>query len=150
PDVRAGGGLGIRARKFFGRPRLRVARPADPLLMMWRSPTLVAGGAILIVVIGMSLASPWIAPYPTTEQHMLHRLKAPGAQFVLGTDQYGRDLLSRTLAGARPALALGLGAVALGLALGVPIGLATGYVGGRFDDVVMRVVDALLAFPALL
>jgi len=117
---------------------------------MWRSPTLAAGGTILVVVIAMGLAAPWIAPYPATEQHMLDRLKPPGGRFVLGTDQYGRDLLSRTLAGARPALALGLGAVALGLTLGVPIGLAAGYVGGRFDDLVMRVVDAMLAFPALL
>jgi peptide/nickel transport system permease protein len=117
---------------------------------MWRSSALVAGGTILIVAIAVSLAAPWIAPYPTTEQHMLDRLKPPSARFVLGTDQYGRDLLSRTVAGTRPALVLGLGAVALGLALGVPIGLAAGYVGGRVDDAVMRVVDAMLAFPSLL
>ena len=117
---------------------------------MWRSSALVAGGVILIVAIAASLAAPWIAQYPTTEQHMLDRLKPPSARFVLGTDQYGRDLLSRTVAGTRPALVLGLGAVALGLALGVPIGLAAGYVGGRVDDAVMRVVDAMLAFPSLL
>ena len=117
---------------------------------MWRSPAIAVGGTILVVVIAASLAAPWIAPYPTTEQHMLDRLKPPGARFMLGTDQYGRDLLSRTLAGARPARGLGLGAVALGLALGVPIGLAAGYVGGRLDDVVMRAVDAMLAFPSLL
>jgi peptide/nickel transport system permease protein len=115
-----------------------------------RSPALVVGGAILALVLVIGVAAPWIAPYPTTEQHMLDRLKPPGARFVLGTDQYGRDLLSRTLVGARPALVLGLGAVALGLALGVPIGLLAGYVGGRLDDVVMRVVDAMLAFPSLL
>jgi peptide/nickel transport system permease protein len=115
-----------------------------------RSPALAVGGAILALVLVIGVAAPWIAPYPTTEQHMLDRLKPPGARFVLGTDQYGRDLLSRTLVGARPALVLGLGAVALGLALGVPIGLLAGYVGGRLDDVVMRVVDAMLAFPSLL
>jgi peptide/nickel transport system permease protein len=115
-----------------------------------RSPALAVGGAILALVLVIGVAAPWIAPYPTTEQHMLDRLKPPGARFVLGTDQYGRDLLSRTLVGARPALVLGLGAVLLGLALGVPIGLLAGYVGGRLDDVVMRVVDAMLAFPSLL
>lgn len=105
---------------------------------------------MLALVLMLGLVAPWVAPYPTTEQHMLERLKAPGARFVLGTDQYGRDLLSRTLVGARPALVLGLGAVALGLALGVPIGLLAGYVGGRLDDLVMRVMDAMLAFPSLL
>lgn len=117
---------------------------------MRRSPALAVGGLILAIVLVLGVAAPWIVPYPTTEQHMLERLKPPGARFVLGTDQYGRDLLSRTLVGARPALLLGLGAVALGLTLGVPIGLLAGYAGGRLDDVVMRVVDAMLAFPSLL
>ena len=117
---------------------------------MRRSPALAVGGAILALVLVLGLVAPWITPYPTTEQHMLERLKAPGTRFVLGTDQYGRDLLSRTLVGARPALVLGLGAVALGLALGVPIGLLAGYVGGRLDDLVMRLMDAMLAFPSLL
>ncbi len=117
---------------------------------MRRSPALAVGGLILAVVLVLGLAAPWIVPYPTTEQHMLERLKPPGARFVLGTDQYGRDLLSRTLVGTRPALLLGLGAVALGLTVGVPIGLLAGYAGGRLDDVVMRVVDAMLAFPSLL
>ena len=117
---------------------------------MRRSPALAVGGLILAVVLVLGVAAPWIVPYPTTEQHMLERLKPPGVRFVLGTDQYGRDLLSRTLVGARPALLLGLGAVALGLTVGVPIGLLAGYAGGRLDDVVMRVVDAMLAFPSLL
>jgi peptide/nickel transport system permease protein len=117
---------------------------------MRRSPALAVGGVILALVLVLGFVAPWITPYQTTEQHMLDRLKPPGARFVLGTDQYGRDLLSRTLVGARPALVLGLGAVALGLALGVPIGLLAGYLGGRLDDFVMRVVDAMLAFPSLL
>jgi peptide/nickel transport system permease protein len=75
---------------------------------MTRSPALALGGAILTAVLVLGVAAPWVAPYPTTEQHMLDRLKPPGARFVLGTDQYGRDLLSRTLVGARPALLLAL------------------------------------------
>ena len=126
------------------------SRPLAAAAHRPRSPALAVGGAILALVLVLGVAAPWITPYPTTEQHMLDRLKPPGARFVLGTDQYGRDLLSRTLVGARPALVLGLGAVALGLALGVPVGLLAGYVGGRLDDVVMRLVDALLAFPSLL
>src|SRR5262249_38166806 len=71
PDVRGGGGCGVCARDLHRRPCLRVARPADPLLVMWRSPALAVGGTILAVVIATSLAAPWIVPYPTTEQHML-------------------------------------------------------------------------------
>jgi peptide/nickel transport system permease protein len=114
------------------------------------SAALVAGSAMLAVMLAVSALAPWIVPYRATDQHMLDRLKPPGVTFLLGTDQYGRDLLSRTLLGAHTALVLGLGAVALGLVLGVPIGMVAGYVGGWVDDVVMRLVDALLAFPSLL
>jgi peptide/nickel transport system permease protein len=112
--------------------------------------TLAIGGTILTLVVVVSVLAPWISPYVATDHHMLERLKPPGAKFPLGTDQYGRDLLSRTLLGGRTALVLGLGAVLLGLALGVPIGLVAGYFGGRLDNVVMRFVDAMLSFPSLL
>jgi peptide/nickel transport system permease protein len=114
------------------------------------SPTLTAGGLVLGVVLAVSLLAPWVAPFPATEQHILERLQGPGPKYRLGTDQYGRDLLSRTLLGGRTALGLGVGAVALGLALGVPIGLGSGYAGGRTDGLVMRLMDALLSVPSLL
>jgi peptide/nickel transport system permease protein len=114
------------------------------------SVALSVGGAVLAVVLALTLLAPWITPYAATDQHMLDRLKPPGRTFLLGTDQYGRDLLSRTLLGGRTALVLGVGAVLLGLALGVPIGLIAGYFGGRLDHAVMRFVDAMLAFPSLL
>jgi peptide/nickel transport system permease protein len=111
---------------------------------------LVTGACVLGLVILMAALAPWIAPYSATEHHMLERLQPPSGKYLLGTDQYGRDLLSRTLVGGRTALALGVGAVGLGLALGVPVGLAAGYFGGRIDDLVMRLVDAMLSFPSLL
>ena len=112
--------------------------------------TLAVGGAVLALVVAASALAPWIAPHSATDQHMLDRLKPPSATYPLGTDQYGRDLLSRTLLGGRTALLLGVGAVLLGLGLGVPVGLLAGYVGGRLDNVVMRFVDAMLSFPSLL
>ena len=112
--------------------------------------TLMVGGAILALIVVVSALAPWISPYAATEQHMLERLRPPGAKYLLGTDQYGRDLLSRTLLGGRTALVLGVGAVLLGLALGVPTGLVAGYFGGRLDNVIMRFVDAMLSFPSLL
>ena len=111
---------------------------------------LVIGSSILGLAILAAALAPWIAPYPATEHHMLERLQPPTSRYLLGTDQYGRDLLSRTLVGGRSALSLGVGAVALGLALGVPVGLAAGYFGGRIDDLIMRLVDAMLSFPSLL
>jgi len=111
---------------------------------------LVIGALILGCVLVLTVLAPLVAPYGVAEQSILDRLQRPGAKHLLGTDQYGRDLLTRTLFGGRTALLLGLGAVALGLLLGVPIGLASGYAGGRTDEVVMRVVDAFLSFPALL
>ena len=108
------------------------------------------GGTILTLVVVVSVLAPWISPYVATDQHMLERLKPPGAKFPLGTDQYGRDLLSRTLLGGRTALVLGVGAVLLGLGLGVPVGLVAGYFGGWLDNAIMRFVDAMLSFPSLL
>ena len=115
-----------------------------------RPRALVIGSTILAVMVSVSLLGPWISPYAATEQHILKRLERPSLAYLLGTDQYGRDLLSRTLMGGRTALLLGVGAVLLGLAFGVPVGLTAGYFGGRADDAIMRVVDAMLSFPSLL
>lgn len=113
-------------------------------------PALALGSLIVSAVIGLSVVAPTVAPYAVAEQHIGDRLQGPSLRHFLGTDQYGRDLFSRTLVGGRTALLLGLGAIALGLALGVPIGLASGYFGGWTDHVVMRVMDAFLSFPSLL
>jgi peptide/nickel transport system permease protein len=114
------------------------------------SAALAIGIAILGLVLAVTILAPWLAPYPATEQHILERLQGPSAKYPLGTDQYGRDLLSRALLGGRTALVLGVGAVMLGLALGVPVGLAAGYLGGWADNAIMRLVDAMLSFPSLL
>ena len=114
------------------------------------NPPLTIGILILGCVLTFAVLAPLVAPYGVAEQNILDRLQRPGAKHLLGTDQYGRDLLTRTLFGGRTALLLGLGAVALGLLLGVPIGLASGYAGGRTDEVIMRVVDAFLSFVTAL
>ena len=114
------------------------------------SPALALGSLILAAVIAVSIMGPTVAPFSVSEQRIADRLQGPSLRHLLGTDQYGRDLFSRTLVGSRTALLLGLGAIALGLALGVPIGLASGYFGGWTDHVIMRVTDAFLSFPSLL
>ena len=124
------------------------ARPASP---RFRVPaSLVWGAAIVIVILGLAIAAPWIAPYPYDEMQIMARLKPPSLAHWFGTDDYGRDVLSRTLIGARLSLLMGLGATALCLAIGVPIGLYAGYRRGRIDEIVMRTMDVLMSFPPIL
>lgn len=118
---------------------------------LWRdNPALLLGGMITGIVICISLVGPFITPYDPLEQHILDRLQGPSLKYLFGTDQYGRDVFSRVLAGGRTALLLGLGATGLGLLLGVPIGLTAAYLGKKTDEICMRLMDALLSFPSLL
>lgn len=113
-------------------------------------PTLIWGGVITLAIVVLALAGPWIAPYPYDEMNIMARLKPPTAEHWFGTDDYGRDVLSRTLVGARWSLLMGLGATAFALIVGVPIGLYVGYHRGRADEAVMRAMDVLLSFPPIL
>jgi peptide/nickel transport system permease protein len=101
-------------------------------------------------MLGLGLLAPVVAPYGYDEADVFSRLKAPSNAHWLGTDNLGRDLLSRIIYGARISMGVGFGGVALGLALGTSIGLVSGYFGGRLDLVVQRVVDAFMCFPLLL
>jgi peptide/nickel transport system permease protein len=112
--------------------------------------TLIAGATIVAVVIVLAMAAPWIAPYPYDEMQIMARLKPPSVAHWFGTDDYGRDVLSRTLIGARLSLLMGLGATAFCLVVGVPIGLYAGYRRGRLEEVVMRTMDVLMSFPPIL
>jgi peptide/nickel transport system permease protein len=115
-----------------------------------QSHALAIGFAILAFVILMSILGPLISPLAPTEQNILDRLQGPSLKYLFGTDQYGRDLLSRTLLGGRTSLLLGVGSVLLGLLFGIPIGILTGYFKGKTDEIIMRFMDTLLSFPSLL
>jgi len=91
-----------------------------------------------------------ISPYDPLEQHPGDELKPPSRQYLLGTDNLGRDLLSRIIYGSRASLLVGVVAVGLGAGIGLATGLAAGYFGGVVDTVIMRCYDALLSFPAIL
>ena len=107
-------------------------------------------GAVLVAVeVGLALLAPWIAPHEPNRMDYKAVLSGPSAEHPLGTDELGRDLLSRTLHGARLSLKVGIVAVLFAVAIGVPIGLVSGYLGGIFDEAVMRIVDAVMALPAL-
>lgn len=112
--------------------------------------TLLWGAVIVTAVIALAIAAPWIAPYPYDEMQIMTRLKPPSLAHWFGTDDFGRDVLSRTLIGARLSLLMGLGATAFCLVVGVPIGLYAGYHRGRASELVMRTMDVLLSFPPIL
>jgi peptide/nickel transport system permease protein len=114
-----------------------------------RTPARI-GLAITLALLALAALAPLIAPYDPYDQDLMSTLTPPTWAHPFGTDQYGRDMLSRVMYGTRSALAAALIADGLALVLGCALGLLSGFFGGRTDAVVMRIVDVLLAFPYLL
>lgn len=108
------------------------------------------GLGIFLAVVLAALLAPVLAPHDPIEQNILNRLKPPSAEYLMGTDYYGRDTLSRLIYGARVSLVIGLTAIGSAMLIGSLIGLTAGYYGGKFDIVVMQAMDILLAFPSLI
>jgi ABC-type dipeptide/oligopeptide/nickel transport system permease subunit len=110
----------------------------------------MVGAAILAVLALMAVGAPRLATRDPIRTAPREASQPPGARYLLGTDQFGRDVASRVLHGARLSLTVGLIAVGIAVGLGVPIGLVSGFYGGRLDVFAMRVMDVLLAFPGIL
>ena len=121
-----------------------------------RNPAAIAGALILLVVIGAAIFAPYVAPHEHTRQSLIRRLTPPvwaergKATYLLGTDQVGRDILSRMIHAARVSLIVGISAVLVSLTVGVTLGLLSGFLHGRVDTAIMTVVDVMLSFPQLL
>jgi peptide/nickel transport system permease protein len=123
------------------------------LAALRRQPLMALGLAILVVLVLIAIFAPLIAPHPAdagTATHPENALAAPGHGHLLGTDQLGRDVFTRVLYGARTSLLIVGSVLALSALVGVPLGILAGASGGWVDDVIMRVTDIFLAFPALL
>jgi peptide/nickel transport system permease protein len=124
------------------------------LRRLLRRPGARIGLAILVVTVSSAVLAPWLAPYDPEQGELLQRLNPPGfagdAFHPLGTDQLGRDVLSRLIYGSRVSLVVGSVSVVLGGLVGLALGLVAGYFGRRIDNVVMRVVDIQMAFPYVL
>ncbi len=114
-----------------------------------RNPRMILGGAIVVAWLFVAAFAPFIAPYDPIKVDVSQSLQPPSATHWLGTDDLGRDVLSRVMWGSRVSLSVGVISVSIGFLVGVSLGLAAGYLGGTFDLLVMRVIDAVLAFPAL-
>jgi ABC-type dipeptide/oligopeptide/nickel transport system permease subunit len=107
-------------------------------------------GGLLLVLVAIAILAPALSPYDPLQMNPPARMRPPGAGYLLGTDEYGRDVLSRIVWGARISLGVGAAAVALAAAGGVSLGLLAGYFGGLVDSLIMRLMDVVLCFPPIL
>ena len=124
---------------------------ADFFIRLWKEKPLgTACGIIILILILVAIFADVLAPYPYTEMHLADRFQGPSARYLLGTDQIGRDFLSRIIYGARLSLVVGLAATTLNVVVAVLIGGTSGFLGGKLDLAVQRFVDAWMCFPGLL
>ncbi len=131
---------------------LRVPHPdrvAGVRYFARRNPRMLIGGTMVVIWLALALFAPLVAPYDPIKVNVLDALQSPNPAHWLGTDDLGRDVLSRVIWGSRISLSVGVISVSIGFFFGVSLGLTAGYLGGTFDLLIMRVIDALLAFPAL-
>jgi peptide/nickel transport system permease protein len=125
--------------------RIRTA-----VLQIYESKTAFIGLLLIVALFLTGALAPVLVSHDPLEMNYTTRLDPPGKENLLGTDQFGRDLLSRIFWGARRALLISLAVVILGLIMGIPAGALPGYYGGIFDNIAMRFIDAWLAFPGIL
>lgn len=120
------------------------------LRLLGRSPSAIFGLSLVAIIILVAVLAPWFATHDPAAQILSDQLQPPSANYLLGTDQLGRDIYSRIVWGARISLQMGILAVSIGLALGVTVGFVSGFAGGMLDMFAMRIVDILLSFPLYL
>jgi peptide/nickel transport system permease protein len=111
---------------------------------------LLVGATIVIVLVALAVLAPLVAPYNPYTMSLMNRFAPPGAAHWFGCDEYGRDVLSRVLYGARSSLSMGMLATAISLSFGVPLGLLSGYARGAVDEWIMRAMDVLMSFPPIM
>jgi peptide/nickel transport system permease protein len=130
-------------------PALTTTNRSRVVRRFFRDPGTILGSALAIILIVLALITPWITGDPL-KQDTKQRLQAPGSAYWLGTDQLGRDVMSRVLYGSRISLRVGLVVTAISFIVGVIIGLLAGLLGGVWDNLLMRTTDIFLAFPPLI
>ena len=128
----------------------RTSLPSAVLGLIRRQPLGAAGAFIVIIMILMATLANFIAPFDPIGNNFAKMLTAPGAEFWLGTDEFGRDILSRLIYGARTALFIGFSCGIMGATAGLVLGVASAYFGGRFDLLFQRVMDVFMAFPLII
>lgn len=127
----------------------RPSRGREIAEILFRNKLTLAGFLLVGLVAAIGVLAPVIAPYDPNFMNMPERLQAPSAAHLFGTDEMGRDILSRVMYGARISIAVGVIIVAVSAAIGVVLGSVSGYFGGRADQIVLAVTDMILAFPSM-
>lgn len=121
---------------------------------MWftflRNKTALAGGVLALIIILVAILAPWISPFDPLEQNPYFRFEGMSKTHLLGTDNFGRDVLSRIIWGARVSLIIGIASVFLGMVVGTAMGMVAGYFGGKVENIIMRAIDVLMCFPDLI
>ena len=115
-----------------------------------QNPLAVISAFVIVAVIILAACAPFLTPYRETQQDLLARLQKPSSAHIFGTDELGRDVFTRILYGARVSLVIGIIPPAISLVIGIVLGLAAGFFGGKVDYVIMRLADIMLSFPSLL
>lgn len=128
----------------------RSGRAAAVIRTLLASKTIALGAALLLLIVLAALAAPLVSPFDPIEQHIRERLLPPNELYLLGTDSYGRDVLSRILWGARTSLVICLSGIALGMCIGAALGMIAGYKAGIADQLISRAMDVMLSFPTLI
>lgn len=128
--------------------QIETNRSVTPPRRMPKS--LIIGGSVVVLFLVLALIGPYITPYPFDQFHFGSRLAAPSEEFWWGTDRYGRDIFSRVIAGARLTVFMAGTGTIIGVVAGLLIGLFSGYIGGWFDEILMRLTDIAMSFPGLL
>lgn len=139
--------LQVRSAATAGAPPRRTHRA---LTRFMRNRAAVFGALLVALVVAMALFAPWLTPYDPVQASFMTVRQAPSAAHWFGTDELGRDVLSRLLFGARASLLAGVVSVGIAVLLGVPLGLLAGYFGKLVDGVISRIADALLSIPFLI
>lgn len=116
----------------------------------FRNRIALLGLGIVIVIVFCAITAPWIAPYDPNAINPVDRLTPPGSTYFLGTDDFGRDIFSRLLYGASISIQIAIIAQGIAVTVGVTVGLISGWYGGRVDDLIMRITDAIFAIPSLI
>ncbi|HKV46026.1 MAG TPA: ABC transporter permease [bacterium] len=137
-----------REARASGRARRHPA--FETVRRIGRSRSAVVGGILLLVIGGAAVLAPLLSPFDPVKANQRFPLDPPSAAHLMGTDRFGRDILSRVLWGGRLSLSVGIVSVGIAACVGVTLGLVSGYYGKRTDVVIMRLVDLLLAFPGIL